>query len=186
MSVMHVVQLVVLAALAGTVIERVLAIAVHGPIDGDAFVRGLKSAPEARRRVWVERAGRAFVARACAPYALAGADERDVELEEALLDAERAVIARLQWIRIGASISTLFGFIGAAIPLGSLHYGEHGLAALDPHRLERAAMAEAAISIALGVGGSSFALGSWLTLRGLARTLISECARAVDRLKARN
>ena len=134
----------------------------------------------------IERGGRAFVARALAPWVLEAPADRDVATEEALVDAKRAIVGRVQWLRIGGTLASLTGFVGAAIALGSIYYGDHqGLEALDPVRMQRRALAEAAMAIALGMGGSVFALGAWAALRVHARRLVSECDRAVDRLRAR-
>jgi hypothetical protein len=110
--------------------------------------------------------------------------ERDVALEEGLEDARRGITDRLAWLRIGATVSSFLGMVGAAIELGWVYAGDHGLLGLDPSRVQAIGFGRAALSIALGVGGSSFGLGAWLTLRGFARRLVQDCERAVERLRA--
>ncbi|AKF06444.1 hypothetical protein [Sandaracinus amylolyticus] len=170
--------------LVALVVERLRALCVSGPVDVDPLVKALRSAPEETRPAIVDAIAGTFVGRALAPLWRADARSIDVELEESLADARAAITSRLQAIRIGATLSTFLGFVGAAIALSWVHSGDHGLLALDPRRVSAIGLSHAALSIALGVGGSSFALGSWMTLRAHARRLIDECDRAVDRARA--
>ena len=156
-----------------------------GPVDVDPVIRALRDAGTLDRRGAVLAAiGRTFVGAVLAPLTSSEAATRDVDLEETLADARAAIVARLQAIRIGGTFSTFLGFVGAAIAFGWVQSGDHGLLALDPRRVSAIGMNGAALSIALGVGGSSFALGSWATLRGHARRLIGECDRPVEPARA--
>lgn len=171
--------------LVALVAERVRALCFVGPVDVEPVLRALGDAKLADRRGAVVAAiGQTFVGAVLRPMTSSEPAMREVELEEALADAKSAVVARLQAIRVGGTLSTFLGFVGAAIAFGWVQSGDHGLLALDPRRVTAMGMNGAALSIALGVGGSSFALGSWVTLRGHARRLIGECERAVERARA--
>lgn len=171
--------------LVALVAERVRALCFSGPVDVDPVVRALSDAGTLERRGTVLAAiAHTFVGSVLAPITGSEPATRDVDLEEALVDAKAAIVARLQVIRVGGTLSTFLGFVGAAIAFGWVQSGDHGLLALDPRRVSAIGMNGAALSIALGVGGSSFALGSWITLRAHARRLIGECDRAVERARA--
>jgi hypothetical protein len=165
------------------VIERLRALCVRGPVDAEAVTKALRAAAGDAQRASVARAiAGTFVGRAIAPLDDPDA-VLDVDLEESLLDTRTEITRNLQAIRVGATLCTFLGFVGAAIELTWIHAGDHGLMGLDPSRVTAAGMNGAALSIALGVGGSSFALGSWMTLRAHAKRLAEECERVVDRVR---
>jgi hypothetical protein len=167
----------------GLVVERARALCLRGAVDTEPVVKALREATShARRAALVGVLEGTFVGRALAPIAEPEA-ALDVDLEESLLEARAEIARGLQAIRVGATLSTFLGFVGAAIELTWIHAGDHGLLALDPSRVTAMGMNGAALSIALGVGGSSFALGSWMTLRGQGRRLAGECERVVDRAR---
>lgn len=165
------------------VIERLRALCLRGAVDVEPVLQALRAASgiEQRRSLVGSIAG-TFVGKAIAPLADPDA-ALDVDLEESLVDARSEITRNLQAIRVGATLCTFLGFVGAAIELTWIHAGDHGLLGLDPSRVTAAGMNGAALSIALGVGGSSFALGSWMALRGQAKRLAGECERVVDRVR---
>ena len=112
------------------------------------------------------------------------ASDREVLVEEALVDAQMSIARRLSALRIGASVCTLFAFVGVAVALGEVPSDAAGTA--PGEAASHPGMAEAALSIALGAGGSSFALGIWSSLRATARRLARDCERAADRIRSRS
>ncbi|MDQ3037067.1 MAG: hypothetical protein M3Y87_32030 [Myxococcota bacterium] len=166
------------------VVERVRALCFRGPVDVEPVLKAFRASPALEhRRALVEALEGTYVGRAIAPIAGDGDSALDVDVEESLLDARGEIARGLQAIRIGATVSTFLGFVGAAIELTWIHAGDHGLLGLDPSRVTAMGMNAAALSIALGVGGSSFALGSWMTLRAQAKRLVGECERTIDRIR---
>ncbi len=124
-----------------------------------------------------------FLGRVLGTFTSSEAAFVDVDLEESLVDARQSIERGLGALRIGANVSTFLGFVGVAIELSWIYAGDHGLLALDPRRIAALGMNGAALSIALGVGGSSFALGSWMALRAQATRLVRECERVADRVR---
>jgi hypothetical protein len=180
LTVFHGVQMVVLAAIALVVVERVRALFFRGPVDVEPLVRAVEELPRDRAAALLAELD-AFAARAMAAALEAPDRDREIVREEALADAKEAIQARLQAVRVAATLSSFLGFVGAAIELAWVHSGDHGLLGLDPTRVAALGTSRAAISIALGVAGSSFALGAWMALRKQATRLVGECERAVDR-----
>jgi len=117
----------------------------------------------------------------CAP-GLSDAD-RAVAVDEALFDVTDAATRGMRVLRIGATVASALGFLGAAVQIWWIFNGSHGLAALDAGRVESAGLGRAVLSIALGVAASSFALGSWTVLKKVARARILECRRLVVSLE---
>ena len=183
MGAWHLFQLGVLAGIVGLVAERVRALAGRGPADVEPLLRLVRGAPPDQALATLASLRGAFVAHAIAPWLAASPADRDVALEEALHEARAAIVARLMAIRIGASVSALLGFVGAAMELAWISSGDHGLLDLDPRRLAAIGASRAALSISLGVGGSTLALGAWMALRKQAARLVRECETAVDRLR---
>jgi hypothetical protein len=165
------------------VIERVRALCFRGPIDPEPVI-GILSRTSGReeRRTILEAIQETFVGKVLSPFG-SPAISVDVDLEESLIEARQAIERGLGALRIGANMSTFFGFVGVAIELSWIYAGDHGLLALDPRRVAAIGMNGAALSIAIGVGGSSFALGSWMALRAQATRLVHECERVVDRAR---
>jgi hypothetical protein len=185
MTVFHLLQVVVAIGIAGLVLERIRVLCWRGPVDVEPVVSAMRALPREEARRLLVRLEGTFVARVLWPIVEeAERGDREVALEEALVDAKHAIVDRLAWIRVAGTLSTFLGFVGAAYELGWVYTGDHGLLGLDPARVAAIGMGHAMMSIALGIGGSSFALGSWAALRPRARTLVAECERVVDRLRA--
>lgn len=184
---MHALQVALLVALGAIAAAQVRALCFRGPVDLEPLLAALRrAAGEGDRRAIAQAIAGTFVGRAIAPITGDPAereDPLDVALEESLLEARSEIVRGLAALRIGGTLSTFLGFLGAAIALTWIHAGDHGLLGLDPSRVTAVGTNGAALSIALGVGGSSFAIGAWMTLRGQARRLTSECERAVDRVR---
>lgn len=168
------------------VVERVRTLCFRAPVDPELVMGALPpGATSSDQRRVLDAIRSTLVGQVLAPLESPDVAAVDVALEEALLDV-RAVIERgMGALRIGASLSTFLGFAGAAIEMSWIYTGDHGLLGLDPRRVAALGMNGAALSIALGIGGSSFALGSWMALRAQATRLVRECERVVDRARGR-
>lgn len=147
-----------------------------------AFVRSLRDGGiEAGERL-AERAAPAWLA----SLALAmlrhpeDATQRAFEAEEAFMDLQDAALSGMRLLRLGASIASALGFIGAAIEIRWIFTAEHGLMALQAGLVESVGVSAAALSIAIGVGTSSFALGAWFALKPYAKELIADARRLLS------
>ncbi|MGE0792352.1 MAG: hypothetical protein AB7S26_42150 [Sandaracinaceae bacterium] len=182
-------QLLLLCAVVALVTERVRTLAFRAPIDVPPFRRAIVRL--ARRRdketllALVRDALPAWPATCVIPLVDPAhpQDEVDVDVEERLMDVEELATRGMRSLRASATIASGLGFIGAAIQIWWIWSGEHGLAALEAGRVESVGIARAVLSIALGLAGSSLALGSWTVLRNAARDRISECRRVVSSLE---
>lgn len=177
----HGAQCVFVGVLLWLIAERVWTLCWVGCVDADALLRHLPHrAADALKAV-----PGTFVAQTLQPLLdqTLTPSEREVSIEEALIDARNAILVRLMWIRIGATFSTFLGLVGTALYLGWMVAGDHGLLGLDPTRVAARGLNGAAMSLALGVGGSSLGLGTWMALRPYATRLVGECERAADRVR---
>lgn len=168
---LFVVQLSLCAALIATAVERTRALCFVGAYDEPSVAPVLIAMPRETLERLTE--SQALVVRALLPALLAEVDEREIALEESLFDIRREIAFRMMLLRIGATCSSLSGLVGAAIAIGAM-------------RLEggsEQALADGSLAIALGIGGSSFALGVWMALRTHARARLAECERAAERLR---
>lgn len=178
----HAAQLAFLALLLGLIVERARALLLRDRLATDAFLRAALAAPPRARAELALRAEPALVARIVS--AGADAEDRDVAIEEALVDARREATARIGLLRIGATLSSTLGLIGAALEARWAQVGEHGLWALEAGRVEAIAMERSALCIALGIAGSSLALGAFVQLRAASVALLRDVRRAADRMRA--
>jgi biopolymer transport protein ExbB/TolQ len=183
MTAFHVVQLLALVGIAALVVERVRALCVRAPLDVEPFLRAILDLSAEDARDVVARAEGTLVARTIAPALESPPGEVDVNLEEGLALARQEATRGLSLLRVAATGSSFLGLVGAAVEIGWIGYGEHGLLGLDPTRLASIGLQNAMMSMALGVGGSSFALGCWHVLRGHARGLVHDCEKAVEILR---
>jgi hypothetical protein len=181
----HVVQFAWAVIVAGIAFERVQSLCVRGPVDVEPLVRAVRTLTRGDALKLLVRLEGSFVAtvlRVAVEHD--AASDREVLVEEALVDAQVSLARRLSVLRIGASVCTLLAFVGVAMALGEVPSGavESAPAGTASHP----GMADAALSIALGAGGSSFALGIWTSLRATARRLARDCERAADRIRSRS
>ena len=179
MTALHIIQIVLLLALAALAAERAWALAFVGACDGAALTRMI------RRQDTLERAQAAC--RALAPaHAARVADawlgalsrEGEVEARDVEAQARAAITARLGYLRVGATLSSFLGLVGAANAIFWIHGIDHGLLDLDPTRVTAQGTREAALCIALGIGGSSFALGAVVVLSRSARRSLAQLRQA--------
>jgi hypothetical protein len=188
-TIFHGFQLVLAVAMVALVIERVRALCFRGALDGSAFRRALVGLV---RRGRVDRAGElasaarpAFAARAVWPLLDPAIDneQRHVEVHDTLMDVENGVGRRLRALRIGATVASLLGFLGAALDIHWVFAGEHGLLPLQAGLVESMGLSRAALSISIGISTSAFAIGVWSLLRHRARELVMEARRVVGSIE---
>ena len=170
----------------GLVVERVRALAFVGALDAVAFraavVRALRNRDDlAPASALVAAARPSFAADACWPLLdLARPEsERFADLDDTLFDVRARITRGLRALRIAASMGSLLGFIGAAIEIHWIFNGDHGLLRLQAGLVESIALGHAVLSIALGIGTSALALGSWAVLKDVGKRALSDTHRLV-------
>ncbi|MFK7990750.1 MAG: hypothetical protein AB8I08_32315 [Sandaracinaceae bacterium] len=104
-------------------------------------------------------------------------DERVLLAQEALMGVESIVVRGMRPLRIGASVASALGFLGAAFQIWWIFNGEHGLESLIAGRVENQGFQAAVLSVAIGIATSSFALGSWTVLKTVAKERLAEARR---------
>lgn len=134
--------------------------------------RGIEALAEAG-----ESSAAAEVARA-----LVGAepDERAIAVEEALASLRERSVGRLMWLRVMAPAASGLGLAGAAVQAGWARHPD-GLLALDPDRVLATAASAGATCVALGIAGSSAALGALFFLRRRALEALANADRVGQR-----
>jgi hypothetical protein len=192
------IQILLFAAVACVVVER--GIAFWGPrnVDGVLFGRAL-SAPLERGDLasaygLTRAAGNALAvrpARCLLASALRGggpqlaAESVDVpgpsedDPDEAWFELRAALERGLGALRVAARVSSALALVGVATELHWVHRGDHGLMWMQAGLVERTGVSGALLSVALGVGASSFALWSRSALAARARSISRE-ARALS------
>lgn len=185
MIVFHVFQGLFLVAVLGLVIERVRALAYRSALDAGPFRRALVQllrAGEHERAAGLVRDARpAWIAECVWPLVDPERSEQDriIDLEDALMDVQGLAARGMRALRISASIGSALGFLGAAISIGWIFVGDHGLMRLQAGLVENIGLGRAVIAIALGISTSSLALGSWTVLKKIAKERIAESRRVV-------
>lgn len=191
MTVLQVLQLALLLAVVGLIVERVRTLCYRVALDSAAFRRALDRLVGANR---VEQAGAlvaaarpAWVAEVVWPLFDPGRDEdeRLLEVEDRLLQVEADAQRGLRALRIAASIGSALGFIGASIEFWWIFNADHGLMRLQAGLVENIALGHAVRSIALGIATSSLGLGSWTILRKVAWTLVVDTRRVAASVEER-
>lgn len=169
----------------GLVVERVRTLAYRSNVDLVALRRAVRDRIERRRIEEASKVLRAFEPAWAAVAALPLIDPRidDSErielLDDRLADARAASLRGMRALRVAATIGSAIGFIGAAIELHWVFNGEHGILGLEAGRIENEGLGRALLSISIGIATSSFALGSWTILRGVALERVAQCRRLV-------
>lgn len=98
-------------------------------------------------------------------------DERAIAAEDVLAALRNRVVGRLLWLRVMAPAASGLGLAGAAVQAGWARHPP-GLLALDPERVFGMAATTAAICLALGIAGSTTALGALFFLRRRAQEIL--------------
>lgn len=106
-------------------------------------------------------------------------DDRAIIVEDALAGLRERVVSRLLWLRVMAPAATGLGLVGAAVQAS---WAQHppGLLALDPDRVLGVAATEGATCLALGIAGSTTALGALFFLRSRAREILVGAERVAQ------
>jgi biopolymer transport protein ExbB/TolQ len=191
----HAIQIALLLAVVALIVERVRTLSYRVALDSAAFRRALARLIRADRLEQAE----ALVAAARPAWAAEVVwpmfdperddDERQIDLEDRLLQVEADAEKGLRALRIAASVGSALGFIGAAVEIWWVFNADHGLMSLQAGLVENIGLGHAVLSIALGIATSSLGLGSWTILRKVARTLIMDTRRvagSVEDLMAKN
>lgn len=184
MTAFRVMQIFARAAVAARVVEGVRVLCVRGPPAVGSFLRGVRALSREAARELVTRAEGTLVARAIGSAFAVLPEEADVALEEGFANAETEATERLSILRIAATGSSFLGFVATALAMSGVRSADFGFLALDPAGVWARGMQNAALSIALGAGGASFAFGSWMALRARALQWIRDRERAVEELRS--
>jgi hypothetical protein len=185
LTLFHVLQTAFAVAVVALAIERCRAIFYRQSLEAGAFRSALARLLRAHRyedaRAVISAARPAHAAEAV--WAMLdptiAEEERLIEAGDRIGAAEESATRGLRALRIAASIGSVLGFIGAAIEIRWVFSGDHGLLALQAGLVENIGLGRAALSIAIGVATSTFALGAWGVLRNGARELIADGRRVL-------
>lgn len=106
-------------------------------------------------------------------------DERVVAADEVLASVRARVVDRLLWLRVMAPAASGLGLAGAAVQAAWARQPP-GLLALDPDRVLGMAASDGALCLALGIAGSTSALGALFFLRGRAKDILVAADRVAQ------
>jgi hypothetical protein len=118
-----------------------------------------------------------------AELARAASEPDELSLEVAIREQQRRLARGLRALRVLGAASTALGFCGALFHVAWISR-DHGLLDLAPLRVARAGLSAAALSVALGVGGSGLAVSTLLALSARGRQLardLDAVLRAIGR-----
>lgn len=130
-------------------------------------------------RAWTRSAPRTHSARLLA----AALDPSEQTLEEVLSDLHAQAIARLDVLRVGATLSSTVGLLVGIVRLRDAHAAPSGLLALEAGLVARVAMSEALFSMAVGVGTSAACFYALAFLRRSAHKLLAGNAQLARKLR---
>jgi len=105
-----------------------------------------------------------------AELARAASEPDELALEVEIREQQRRLARGLRALRVLGAASTALGFCGALFHVAWISQ-DHGLLDLVPERIARQGLSAAALSVALGVGGSGLAVSTLLTLSARGRQL---------------
>jgi hypothetical protein len=106
--------------------------------------------------------------------------EHAIAIEDALALLREQLTQRLLWLRVMAPAASGLGLAGAAAQ-ASWARNPPGLLALDPDRVLGMAVSDGATCLALGIAGSTTALGALFFLRRRALTILEDAHRLAER-----
>ncbi len=109
-------------------------------------------------------------------------DDRFIAIEDTHALVRERATRRLLWLRVMAPAASALGLVGAAVQAGWAR-NPPGLLALDPDRVLGMAMSAGATCLALGIAGSTSALGGLFFLRRRALRLLEDADRVADRCR---
>lgn len=166
----HLAQLALLAAITALGVVRARDLGARA---------GLALAPleKERKRVgseaWIDALASEGEGAAVAELARAASSPDELELEVVIREQKSRLASGLRGLRVLGAASTALGFCGALFHVAWISQ-DHGLLDLDPSRIARVGLSAAALSVALGVGGSGLAVSTLMTLQARARELGAE------------
>jgi hypothetical protein len=105
--------------------------------------------------------------------------ERAITADDAVDRLRERVVARLLWLRVMAPAASGLGLAGAAVQ-ASWAQSPPGILALDPDRVLGIAASAGATCLALGIAGSTTALGALFFLRRRAGEVLAATERVAD------
>jgi len=176
----HLVQLVLLGVIAGLGALRARDLGARaglalGPLERERQRAGTEAYVDA-----LVAAGEGSVA---AELARAASEPDEMALEVAIREQQRRLARGLRALRVLGAASTALGFCGALFHLAWISQ-DHGLLDLVPQRIAQQGLSSAALSVALGVGGSGLAVSTLLALSARGRQLardLDAVLRAIGR-----
>ena len=176
-------QLLFALLIAGVIAERVRALYWLEATSDEAvrwLVRSIAQDDIEAPRAWARARPRAHVARVIESALV---EDREHELRELLADLREEAVARLQLLRVAATLASTTGLLGGILSLAGGASQPAGLLALRAGEVERLAMAEALTTMAVGVALSALCFQALALLRPAAQKLIAQVhqvARAVS------
>lgn len=151
------------------------------PLDHVPVARAVGRMPERLARLADEQGAIAGLARAIRD--LAPDEDRSAAVREAVDDLRARVANRLSLLRILGPAASFVGLAGAAAQMSWLQ-ADHGVLDLDPDRVLRMAVQAGSVCMALGIAGSTTAIGALFFFRPRARAIREAVDRFADQLTA--
>lgn len=147
---------------------------VELPVDHVRIARAVGRSPARLARLAEDRGAIAALARAVTE--LAPGDDRSAAVREAVEGVRARITNRLAALRVMGPTASFVGLAGAAAQMSWLRW-DHGVLDLDPSRVLGIAVQAGALCMALGIAGSTTAIGAFFFFRPRARSI----QKAVDR-----
>jgi hypothetical protein len=179
LSLYQLAQLTFALLLAIVIAERVRALCVRGATSDEAMRWLLRSLDEGeldRPLAWARARPDSHVARVLA--AALSAQPSELEVQECLADVREEASARLRMLRVCATLSSTTGLLGGILALSRNGPEGAGLEALKAGGAERASMAEAIATMAIGVATSALCFQALAVLRPAAQKAVSQAQQA--------
>jgi hypothetical protein len=209
-DVLTLLQLGFSAALLGAIIERANFLLLTAPLSRrglDFVLRALERAEVDALRAFADGTSRTHVGRVLRLAFTPGASESEfcsraeprastsravsassenseAALAELSFDLAAEAIARLRALRVGATIASTLGLLIGIVRLRGGFSEPPGLLALEAGLTERLAVADALLSMAIGVGSSAVCFYALSVLGRAAQGLITQRARVENALRA--
>ena len=182
----NVLQSAFAAGVIALVVERSRALLLRAPLDEGPFRRRLVellAAGDRARASELVRAALPSVVAVCVWPLLdpsVAESDRLVDSEDRLLVEQARVERGLRALRVGATVGSALGFLGAALEIHWIFAGSHGILRLQAGLVESLAFDRALLALGIGLGTSSLALGTSMVFRRAASRVVAEARRSMS------
>lgn len=190
MTPLSIVQLLFAAVALGVVARRLRVVLFDVPLDARVYNRALDRALDAKdldqARALARAGGDAWLARIARAGLDAWSEPRTVSgaLDEALADLRDDADSGLRPLRMLASLASTFGLFAAILSLNGVGVPSGGLLGLEAGLLQRLAVGQAVVSVAIGGCTAIVVLVARAVIRRHTKRLYEESVRLIASLVA--